>query len=116
MSDVTVFHNPQCSTSRKTVEIIRETGIEPRIVLYKEVGWTGEQLKDLAGRAGVPVAAFLRAKEPLAQELGLTGPDVSEPTLLAAMVDHPILVERPIVVTPKGVILARPQDRVRDIL
>jgi len=116
MSDVTIFHNPQCSTSRKTLELIREAGIEPDIVLYKEVGWRADQLKDLATRAGVSVAGLLRAKEPLTQELGLTGANVSETALLKAMVEHPILVERPIVVSPKGVVLARPQDRVREIL
>ena len=116
MSDVTIFHNPQCSTSRKTLEIIREAGIEPEIRLYKENGWTADQLKGLAARAGVPVSAFLRAKEPLAQDLGLTGPDVAETALLKAMVEHPILVDRPIVATPKGVVLARPQERVREVL
>lgn len=116
MNDVTIFHNPQCSTSRKTLEIIREAGIEPEIVLYKDTGWTAEALKGLAQRAGVPVAAFLRAKEPLAAELGLRDPDVSEGALLKAMIEHPILVERPIVATPKGVVLARPQDRVREVL
>lgn len=116
MTDVTIFHNPQCSTSRKTLEIIREAGIEPEIVLYKDTGWTAERLKGLAERAGVPVAAFLRAKEPLAAELGLRDPDVSEAALLKAMTEHPILVDRPIVATPKGVVLARPQERVKEVL
>ena len=116
MSDVTIFHNPLCSTSRKTLEIIREAGIEPEIVLYKDTGWTADRLKGLADRAGVPVAAFLRAKAPLAVELGLTASEISEAALLKAMVEHPILVERPIVATPKGVVLARPQERVREVL
>ena len=116
MSDVTIFHNPQCSTSRKTLELIREAGVEPEIVLYKETGWTADGLKALAQSAGVPVAAFLRAKEPLAEDLGLRDPDVSEAALLKAMTEHPILVERPIVATPKGVVLARPQERVKEVL
>lgn len=116
MTDVTIFHNPQCSTSRKTLEIIREAGIEPEIVLYKDTGWTAKGLKGLADRAGVPVSGFLRAKEPLAAELGLREPDVSEDALLKAMIEHPILVERPIVATPKGVVLARPQERVKEVL
>ena len=116
MSDVTIFHTPQCSTSRQTLEIIREAGVEPTIVLHKEVGWTADQLQRLAGRAGVPVSAFLRAKEPLAQELGLTGPEVSEDTVTRAMVEHPNLVERPLVESPRGVVMARPKERVREIL
>lgn len=116
MSDVTIFHNPQCSTSRQTLEIIREAGIEPTIVLYKEVGWTVGQLQRLADRAGVPVSAFLRAKEPLAHDLGLTGPDISEEAVTQAMIAHPNLVERPLVESPKGVVMARPTERVREIL
>ena len=116
MSQVTIYHNPKCSTSRKALEMIREAGIEPEIVLYKDTGWTAEKIKALADRAGVPVSSFLRAKEPLAHDLGLTAPDVSEAALLKAMVEHPVLVERPIVASHRGVILGRPVERVRDVL
>jgi len=116
VSQVTIYHNPKCSTSRKALEMIRGTGIEPEVVLYKETGWTADQIKALANRAGVPVSTLLRAKEPLAQDLGLTAPDISEAALLKAMVEHPVLVERPIVATDRGVVLARPAERVIEIL
>ncbi|WP_282008832.1 arsenate reductase (glutaredoxin) [Brevundimonas aveniformis] len=116
MSQVTIYHNPKCSTSRKALEMIRGTGIEPEVVLYKETGWTADQIKALADRAGVPVSTLLRAKEPLAHDLGLTAPDISEAALLKAMVEHPVLVERPIVASDKGVVLGRPVERVKEIL
>lgn len=116
VSQVTIYHNPKCSTSRKALEMIRGTGIEPEVVLYKETGWTADQIKALADRAGVPVSTLLRAKEPLAHDLGLTAPDISEAALLKAMVEHPVLVERPIVASDKGVVLGRPVERVKEIL
>ena len=113
---VTIFHNPACGTSRKTLDILREKGDEPRVVEYLKTPPSRDELKRLYERAGISPREGLRAKEPLAAELGLTRPDVSDDEILDAMVEHPILIERPLVETDKGVRLCRPQDRVREIL
>ncbi len=112
----TIFHNPACGTSRKTLEILRESGIEPRIVEYLKDPPSRAELKRLYDRAGIRPRDGLRAKEPLAAELGLTRPDVSDDEILDAMIEHPILINRPLVETDKGVRLCRPQDTVREIL
>ncbi len=114
--NVTIFHNPACGTSRKTLDILREKGDEPRVVEYLKTPPSRDELKRLYERAGISPREGLRAKEPLAAELGLTRPDVSDDEILDAMVEHPILIERPLVETDKGVRLCRPQDRVREIL
>ena len=114
--NVTIFHNPACGTSRKTLDILREKGDEPRVVEYLKTPPSRYELKRLYERAGISPREGLRAKEPLAAELGLTRPDVSDDEILDAMVEHPILIERPLVETDKGVRLCRPQDRVREIL
>ena len=114
--NVTIFHNPACGTSRKTLDILREKGDEPRVVEYLKTPPSRDELKRLYDRAGISPREGLRAKEPLAAELGLTRPDVSDDEILDAMVEHPILIERPLVETDKGVRLCRPQDRVREIL
>ena len=114
--NVTIYHNPLCGTSRKTLEIIRQSGTEPDIVEYLKTPPKRDELKNLYERAGIRPRDGLRAKEPLATELGLTRPDVSDDEILDAMVEHPILIERPLVVTDKGVRLCRPQELVRDIL
>lgn len=118
MSDfpVTIYHNPRCGTSRNTLAMIRASGVEPTVVEYLKTGWTKVQLTDLAAATGAPLRDLLRAKEPLVAELKLDGPDVTDDTLLAAMVEHPILVNRPIVVTPKGTRLCRPSEVVLDLL
>jgi len=113
---VTIYHNPQCSTSRTALALLRERGVEPEIVDYKTVGWTRPLLQTLAKDAKVPVSGFLRRKEALAVELGLTGEDASEAALLDAMVAHPILVDRPIVRGPNGVVLGRPAERVLEVI
>lgn len=113
---VTIFHNPKCGTSRNTLAIIEAAGYAPTVVEYLKTGWTLEQLKDLAARTGVGARGLLRVKGTPAEELGLTDPAVCDDAILAAMVEHPILVERPIVVTPKGAVLARPKEKVLDIL
>jgi arsenate reductase len=105
-----------CGTSRKTLDILRENGDEPTVVEYLKSPLGRDELKRLYDRAGISPREGLRAKEPLASELGLTRPDVSDDEILDAMVEHPILVERPLVETDKGVRLCRPQDRVREIL
>ena len=114
--NVTIYHNPQCGTSRKTLDILREKGDEPRVVEYLKTPPSRDELKRLYDRAGISPREGLRAKDPLAAALGLTRPDVSDDEILDAMVEHPILIERPLVETDKGVRLCRPQETVREIL
>jgi arsenate reductase len=114
--NVTIYHNPACGTSRKTLDILRENGDEPKIVEYLKTPPARDELARLYERAGIRPRDGLRSKEPLAAELGLTRPDVGDDEVLDAMVKHPILIERPLVETDKGVRLCRPQDRVREIL
>ena len=114
--NVTIYHNPLCGTSRKTLEIIRETGSEPKVIEYLKAPPTREELRQMYERAGISPREGLRAKEPIASELGLTRPDVTDDEILDAMMEHPILINRPLVVTDKGVRLCRPQDLVREIL
>ncbi len=113
---VTIYHNPRCSTSRKTLELIREAGIEPTVVEYLKTPPSRAELADLVARMGVPVRAVLRAKEDLAGELGLRDPAVGDDALLDAMAANPILIERPIVASDKGVRLGRPPEAVREVL
>jgi arsenate reductase len=105
-----------CGTSRKTLDILRENGDEPTVVEYLKSPPQREELSRLYKRAGISPREGLRAKEPLAAELGLTRPDVTDDEILDAMVEHPILINRPLVETDKGVRLCRPQDIVREIL
>jgi arsenate reductase len=112
----TIYHNPMCGTSRKTLEILREEGADPLVIEYLKEPPTRAELQRLYQRAGVTPSEGLRAKEPLAAELGLTGEDATDDQILDAMMQHPILINRPLVETEKGVVLARPQDKVRDIL
>jgi arsenate reductase len=112
----TIFHNPMCGTSRKTLDILRESGRDVWIREYLKDPPTREELKAMYDRAGISPRDGLRAKEPLASELGLTRPDVTDDEVLDAMIEHPILIERPLVETEKGVRLCRPQDKVREIL
>jgi arsenate reductase len=111
-----IFHNPMCGTSRKTLDILREEGADPEIIEYLKTPPTRDELKRLYDRAGIRPREGLRAKEPLAAELGLLSDGVSDDAILDAMVANPILIERPLVETDRGVVLARPQDKVRDIL
>lgn len=113
---VTIYHNPQCSTSRKTLELIREAGIEPVIVDYRQTGWTKSLLTSLFRAMKAKPRDLLRVNGTPAEDLGLTDPAVSDERLLDAMIEHPILVQRPIVVSDKGTILARPQEKVLAIL
>lgn len=114
--NVTIYHNPLCGTSRKTLEILRDSGTEPKVVEYLKAPPSREELKRLYDRAGISPRDGLRSKELLAEELGLTRPDVSEDEILDAMIEHPVLINRPLVETDKGVRLCRPQDVVREIL
>jgi arsenate reductase len=110
-----IYHNPMCGTSRKTLELLRDNGFDVFIHEYLKAPPSRDELKRLYDRAGISPREGLRAKEPLAQELGLTGPDVTDDQILDAMIQHPILIERPLVETDKGVRLCRPQDKVREI-
>jgi arsenate reductase (glutaredoxin) len=112
----TIFHNPRCGTSRKTLAILEDSGAEVEIRQYLDNPPSRPELKALYERAGLRPSEGLRSKEPLAAELGLNGPDASDDTILDAMVANPILIERPLVETEKGVRLCRPQDKVREIL
>jgi arsenate reductase len=112
----TIFHNPSCGTSRNVLAALREAGREPTVVEYLKTGWTAAQLKDLFKQMGVTAKDALRVRGTPAEELGLTRPSVGEAAIIEAMVKHPILVERPIVVTEKGAALCRPADRVQALL
>jgi arsenate reductase len=112
----TIYHNPLCGTSRKTLDILRDSGCDVWIHEYLKTPPTRDELMRLYNRAGITPREGLRAKEPLAGELGLNQPDETDDEVLDAMVAHPILIERPIVETPNGVRLCRPQDKVREIL
>jgi arsenate reductase len=112
----TIHHNPLCGTSRKTLEILRNSGADVTVNEYLKSPPSRAELERLYGRAGIRPREGLRAKEPLAEELGLTRPDVTDDEVLDAMATHPILIDRPLVETERGVVLARPQDKVRDIL
>lgn len=113
---IVIHHNPECGTSRNVVEIVRAAGYAPEIVLYLETGWTRPQLLALFAAANLTPRAALRATKSPAKELGLLADETSDETLLAAMLAHPVLVNRPIVASPKGVKLCRPSETVLDLL
>jgi arsenate reductase len=114
--DVTIYHNPNCGTSRNTLALIRNAGIEPTIIEYLKTPPSRQELKDLIRRAGLTVREALRKKGTPYAELGLDDPSLTDEHLLDAMEAHPILINRPFVVTEKGVRLARPSEVVLDIL
>ena len=116
MTDTVIYHNPRCSTSRTTLGLIRNAGVEPQIIEYLKAPLTRDELRDLIKRAGLTPRQVIRAKESLYRELKLDGPAVSDDQLLDAMVTHPVLIERPLVVTAKGVRLCRPSEAVIDLL
>lgn len=109
-----IYHNPKCSTSRKTLDLLRENGFEPTIVQYLKTPPSRDELVRMIADAGIDVRTAVRKREPLYAELDLA--DATDDELLDAMADHPILIERPFVVAPKGTRLARPIDAVREIL
>lgn len=113
---IVIHHNPACGTSRNVLEIIRKFHGEPTIVEYLETGWTREQLLGLFAAADLTPRTALRTTKSPAEELGLTDPSVPDDVLLEAMIEHPVLVNRPIVCSPKGVALCRPSEAVFALL
>ena len=118
MSDdaVTIYHNPACGTSRNTLEALKEAGHEPRVVEYLKAGWDRAELKRLLASAGLTPRQALREKGSPAADLGLLDEGVSEDRILDAMVEHPVLVNRPIVATSKGARLARPMEKIWEVV
>jgi len=114
--DVVIYHNPQCGTSRNTLGLIRNAGIEPHVIEYLKTPPTRLLLRQLIDRMGVRVRDVVREKGTPFHELGLGDPSVSDDRLLNAMMAHPVLINRPIVVSPLGVRLCRPSETVLDIL
>jgi arsenate reductase len=114
--DVTIYHNNRCGTSRNTLEMIRNAGIEPTVISYLEQPPTRAVLRDMIAKAGLTVSEAMRAKEAVFAELKLDAPGTTDEALLDAMLAHPILINRPFVVTPLGVRLCRPSELVLDIL
>ena len=113
---VTIYHNPACGTSRNTLALIRESGAEPQVIEYLKTPPSRQALADLIKRMGLKPRDVIRQKEKLYRELGLDDPSVSDDKLLDAMAAHPILINRPIVVTDKGVRLCRPAEQVHELL
>ena len=118
MSDfpITIYHNPACGTSRNTLAMIRAAGYEPTVIEYLQAGWTRPQLEGLLAAMEARPRDVLREKGTPAAELGLLDPSKTDDQILDAMIEHPILVNRPIVVTPNGVRLSRPSEAVLDLL
>ena len=110
----TIYHNPRCNTSRTALKAIEEAGITPRVIRYLESPPTEDELRTLLADAGLEPHQAVRTRESIYKELDLVSADAD--TLIAAMIEHPILIERPIVVTEKGTVLARPADRVHTVL
>ncbi|UWU95266.1 arsenate reductase (glutaredoxin) [Bradyrhizobium sp. CB1015] len=113
---VTIYHNPACGTSRNTLAMIRQSGVEPVVVEYLRTPPSRDKLKELIAAMGIPVRALLREKGTPYKELGLDDPKWSDDQLLDFMIAHPILINRPIVVTPKGTRLCRPSEAVIELL
>ena len=116
MSKITVYHNPNCGTSRNVLAHLRAAGIEPEVVEYLKVPPTRERLVELIRKMGIPVRALLRQKGTPYDELGLDDPALTDDHLLDAMLAHPILINRPIVETPLGTRLCRPSETVLELL
>ena len=112
----TIYHNPMCGTSRKTLEILENEGADVEVIEYLKTPPSRAELMRLYDRAGITPREGLRAKEPLAEELGLNDPSIGDEAILDAMMEHPILIQRPLVETDKGVRLCRPQEEVRNLL
>lgn len=116
MADIIIYHNPECGTSRNTLAMIRNAGIEPHVVEYLKTPPSRAMLESLIARAAIPARALLREKGTPYAELGLGNPDLADAQLIDAMIEHPILINRPLVVSPLGVKLCRPSEEVLDLL
>ena len=116
MADITIYHNPTCGTSRNVLALIRNTGAEPEVIEYLSSPPTREKLLELVAHMAVSVRDAMRTKESLYKELALDNPALADDALIDAMLAHPVLINRPIVVTPLGVRLCRPSEAVLDIL
>lgn len=114
--DITIYHNPRCSKSRQTLELLREAGHDPLVVEYLKTPPTPRQLQALVKRLGVPVRDLIRTNEQPYEELGLADADLSEQELIKAIAENPILLNRPIVVTPHGARICRPPELVSELL
>ncbi|WP_367350284.1 arsenate reductase (glutaredoxin) [Ottowia sp.] len=115
-ADVTIYHNPRCSTSRNALALLQERGIEPRVIEYLKTPPSRAELKAIAKATGEPLRALVRAKQAEYAELGLDDPALTDDQLIDAMLAHPVLINRPIVVTPRGARLGRPLERVLEVL
>ena len=113
---VTLFHNPACGTSRGVLALLEERGIEPRVVEYLKTPPSRDEVRDLAAKAGVPLRSLLREKAAPYEELNLADQSLDDEALLDAIAAHPILLNRPIVVTTRGAALCRPKEKVLDLL
>ena len=116
MSDITIYHNPACGTSRNVLGLIRNAGLEPVVIEYLKTPPSREELVSLIARMGITVRDLLREKGTPYAELGLGDPSLTDDALLDAMMAHPILINRPIVVTARGVKLCRPSEAVLDLI
>lgn len=116
MADIIIYHNPECGTSRNTLAMIRNAGIEPHVIEYLKTPPSRAMLESLIARAAIPARALLREKGTPYAELGLANPDLNDAQLIDAMIEHPILINRPLVVSPLGVKLCRPSEEVLDLL
>lgn len=116
MTDLTIFHNPKCGTSRNVLALIRHAGLEPRVVEYLQTPPSRDEIRALAAATGQPLRALLREKEAVFTELGLGDPSLGDDALLDAIAQHPVLLNRPIVVSPLGTALCRPSEAVLELL
>ena len=115
-SNITIFHNARCSNSRGALQLLRDRGIEPNIVNYLETPLTAPELAELVAHIGQPVRDLLRSKEPQYQQFHLDNPALSDADIFSIVAAHPILLNRPIVITPKGAALCRPPEKVLELL
>jgi arsenate reductase len=114
--NIRIFHNPDCGTSRNTLALIRNAGVEPEVIEYLKTPPGRDELRDMIARAGLTVREAIRQKGTPYESLGLDDPALSDDELLAAMLAHPLLINRPFVVTPYGTRLCRPSEMVLDII
>ena len=116
MIDIVIYHNPECGTSRNTLAMIRNAGIEPHVIEYLKTPPSRALLESLIERANIAPRALLREKGTPYAELGLDNPDLTDAQLIDAMMEHPILINRPLVVSPHGVKLCRPSEEVLELI